>query len=166
MNKKDLEISIPSLSPDVSKIYYLSNKNEDYFLTSLYVYDIKTGKSELIQKGIGSTFSIFPDGKKILYSKLTEKNKNLVKIHDLYIYDLEKKKEKRLTFGLRANNPNLSPDGKTIVFTSQKDGTINLHLIDIEGKNHRQLTYFQNGEQLFNPRFSPNGQQNRFSIMR
>lgn len=149
----------PTFSPDGSKIYYLSNKNEDYFLTSLYVYDIKTGKTELIQKGVSSTFSIFPDGNKILYSKLTEKNKNLVKIHDLYVYDLEKKKEKRLTFGLRANNPSLSPDGKTIVFISQKDGTLNLHLIDIEGKNHRQLTFFKNGEQLFNPKFSPDGQK-------
>ncbi|MCX8056500.1 MAG: biopolymer transporter Tol [Ignavibacteria bacterium] len=149
----------PTFSPDGSKIYYLSNKGEDYFLTSLYVYDLKTKNSEKIQSGVSSTFSLFPDGNKILYAKLTEKNKNLVKIHDLYIYDLEKKKEKRLTFGLRANNPALSPDGKTIVFISQKDGTLNLHLIDIEGKNHRQLTFFRNGEQIFNPKFSPDGQK-------
>lgn len=147
----------PQFSPDGYKIYYLSNKYEDYFLTSLYVYDLSTNKSELIQKGIKSNFSITPDGEKIIYSKLTEKNKNLIKIHDLYIYDLLKKDEKRLTYGLRANNPNLSPDGKTIVFTSQKDGTINLFLIDIEGKDLRQLTFFENGEQLFNPRFSLDG---------
>ncbi len=147
----------PAFGHDGEKIFYLSNKKEDYFLTSLYVYDLKNGKSELIKEGINSTFSIFPDGNKIIYARLSEKNKNLVKIHDLYIYDLEKKKEKRLTYGLRANNPSLSPDGKTIVFTSQKDGTINLHLIDIDGKNYRQLTYFNNGEQLFNPKFSPDG---------
>lgn len=147
----------PAFSPDGNKIYYLSNKNEDYFITSLYVYDLSTRKSELVQEGISSTFSIFPDGNKIIYSKLTEKNKNLVKINDIYIYDLEKKKEKRLTYGLRANNPGLSPDGKTVVFTSQRDGTINLFLIDIDGKDLRQLTFFNNGEQLFNPRFSPDG---------
>jgi Tol biopolymer transport system component len=147
----------PAFSPDGSKLYYLSNKNEDYFLTSLYVYDFKTKKSELVQKGVRTTFSITPDGNKIIYSKLTEKNKNLVKIHDLYIYDLNTKKEKRLTHGLRANNPSLSPDGKTIVYVSQKDGTLNLFLIDIEGKNNRQLTFFQNGEQVYNPKFSPDG---------
>jgi Tol biopolymer transport system component len=147
----------PAFSPDGSKLYYLSNKNEDYFLTSLYVYDFTTKKSELVQQGVRSTFSITPDGNKIIYSKLTEKNKNLVKIHDLYVYDLTKKKEKRLTYGLRANNPSLSPDGKTIVYVSQKDGTLNLFLIDIEGKNQRQLTFFQNGEQVYNPKFSPDG---------
>jgi Tol biopolymer transport system component len=147
----------PAFSPDGNKIYYLSNKSEDYFLTSLYAYDLNTKKSELIRAGVNSTFSIFPDGNKIIYAKLTEKNKNFVKIHDLYIYDLVKKQEKRLTKGLRANNPNLSPDGKTIVFTSQKDGTINLFLIDIDGSNYRQLTFFRNGEQLFNPKFSPDG---------
>jgi Tol biopolymer transport system component len=147
----------PAFSPDGSKLYYLSNKNEDYFLTSLYVYDFKSKKSELVQKGVRTTFSITPDGNKIIYSKLTEKNKNLVKIHDLYIYDLNTKKEKRLTHGLRANNPSLSPDGKTIVYVSQKDGTLNLFLIDIEGKNNRQLTFFQNGEQVYNPKFSPDG---------
>ncbi|MEJ5304512.1 MAG: biopolymer transporter Tol [Ignavibacteria bacterium] len=149
----------PVFSPDGSKLYYLSNKNEDYFLTSLYVYDFKTKKSELVQSGVRSTFALTPDGNKIIYSKLTEKNKNLVKIHDLYIYDLEKKKEKRLTYGLRANNPSLSPDGKTIVYVSQKDGTLNLFLIDIEGKNQRQLTFFKNGEQVYNPKFSPNGKK-------
>lgn len=147
----------PTFSPDGSKLYYLSNKNEDYFLTSLYVYDFNTKKSQLVQQGVRSTFSITPDGNKIIYSKLTEKNKNLVKIHDLYIYDLIQKKEKRLTYGLRANNPSLSPDEKTIVYVSQKDGTLNLFLIDIEGKNQRQLTYFQNGEQVYNPKFSPDG---------
>ena len=147
----------PIFSPDGSKLYYLSNKNEDYFLTSLYSYDFKTKESELVRPNVKSTFSITPDGNKIIYSKLTEKNKNLVKIHDLYIYDIKTKKEKRLTHGLRANNPSLSPDGKTIVYISQKDGTLNLFLIDIDGKNQRQLTFFRNGEQIFNPKFSPDG---------
>ncbi len=147
----------PVFHPMENKIFYLSNKNEDYFLTSIYAYDLNTKKSELIVSGVSSTFSITPDGEKLIYSRLTEKNKNLVKIHDIYIYDLRNKKEKRLTRGLRANNPSVSPDGKTIVFTSQKDGTINLFLIDIDGKDYRQLTYYKNGEQLFNPRFSTNG---------
>lgn len=147
----------PVFSPDGNKIYYLSNKNEDYFITSIYAYDLNQKKSELVVKGVSSTFSIFPEGDKILYAKLTEENKNLIKIHDLYIYDLKTKKDQRLTEGLRANNPFISPDGKTIAFLSQKDGTLNLFLIDVDGKNYRQLTHFKNGEQLFNPRFSPDG---------
>ncbi len=147
----------PVFSKDGSKVYYLSNKNEDYFITSLYEYDLKTNTSKLIQPGINSAISISPGNDKIYYARLTEKNKHFVKIHDLYVYDLTRKKETRLTYGLRANYPTLSPDGKTIAYLSQKDGTLNIFLIDSDGQNNRKLTEFKNGEQIFSLRFSPKG---------
>jgi hypothetical protein len=66
-------------------------------------------------------------------------------------------KETRLTYDLRANNPSISHDGKTIVFTSEKDGTGNLATVTVDGKNLKQLTMYGNGEQVFNPQFSPDG---------
>lgn len=147
----------PTFSPDGKKIYYLSNKGQDYFLSSLYVYDLEKKQSTLLVDGVSSTIAITPDNQKIIYAKLSEKNKNLVKVHDLYIYDLTTKKEKRLTYGLRANNPSLSFDGKTIAFITQKDGTLNINLINIDGTGLRHLTTFNNGEQIFNPKFSLDG---------
>jgi hypothetical protein len=78
----------------------------------------------------------------------------LINIHDLYVYDIDTKKEDRLTFGLRANNPSVSSDGKNIVFLFQKDGTSNIGIVDIDGKNLKQLTFYSAGEQVFNPKFS------------
>jgi hypothetical protein len=77
-----------------------------------------------------------------------------VNIHDLYVYDVEEDDETRITFGLRANNPSVSHDGKKIVFIYQKDGTTNLGMVDIDGSNFKRLTFYENGEQVYNPKFS------------
>jgi Tol biopolymer transport system component len=146
----------PTFSSDGKKIYYISNKNSDYFSpSSLYEYDIESKKDTLIKTGIRSTFSFIPNTKKVIYSKISDDNPNWYNVHDLYVYEIETKKETRLTFNLRANHPNVSNDGKRIVFLFQRDGTTNLGVVDIEGKNFRQLTFFSNGEQVYNPKFSP-----------
>ncbi len=145
----------PTFSPDGKKILYISNKSSDYFSpASIYEYDEQTDKSKILIAGVRSTFSWLPGENKILYSKISENNPNSYNVHDLYIYDLDKDDETRLTFNMRANQPNLSHDGSKIVFLFQKDGTTNLGLVDINGKNFKQLTTFENGEQVYNPKFS------------
>lgn len=145
----------PKFSKDGKKVFYISNKSSDYFVpSSIFEYDLETGKEKLIVSGVRSTFSFTPDGNQIIYAKITEDNPNWYNVHDLFIYDLIKEKEERLTENLRANQPYLSHDGKKIVFLFQKDGTTNLGLIDIDGKNFKPLTFFKNGEQVYNPKFS------------
>ena len=152
----------PFFSNDGSKIFYISNKSNDYFSSSsLYMLDLKTKVEKEITSQIRSSVSVVPGTNKIVYSKLSDSNPRLVNIHDLYIYDLDEEKETRLTFGLRANNPSVSNDGKKIVFVYQNDGTVNLGTVDIDGKNlptgqasFKRLTFFDKGEQLFNPKFS------------
>ncbi len=145
----------PQFSADGEKIYYISNKSQDYLsLSSLYEYNLKTGKETKLIDDVHSTFSVLPDTNKILYAKLSDDNKNWIKIHDIYIYDLKTKDEKRLTKGLRANNPSLSHNAKKIVFVFQKDGTSNLGLVNIDGTGFKRITFFENGEQVYNPKFS------------
>lgn len=145
----------PQYSDDGNKIFYVSNKSSDYFSPAgIYQYDLITKEEKLLVGTVRSTFSLIPETKKILYAKLSDDNKNWYNVHDLYTYDIENEDEVRLTYNLRANQPNLSHDGKKIVFLYQKDGTSNLGLIDIDGNNFKPLTFFQNGEQVFNPKFS------------
>lgn len=146
----------PTFSADEKKIYYISNKSSDYFgPASIFELDTETKTEKLLVPSVRSTFSFTPDGKKIIYAKITEDNPNWYNVHDLFIYDIENKKESRLTHNLRANQPSLSSDGKLIVFLYQKDGTTNLATVDIEGNNFKRLTFFENGEQVYNPKFSP-----------
>ena len=104
--------------------------------------------------GVRSTYSWIPGENKIVYSRLTEDNQNWYNVHDIYIYDLDKEEENRLTYNLRANQPSVSHNGRQIVFLLQKDGTTNLALIDIDGKNFKPLSSYRNGEQVYNPKFS------------
>ncbi len=148
----------PQFSRDGSKVFFVSNKSSDYFSpSSIYELDLKTGKEKKLVEDVRSTFTVFDSSNKIIYSRLSDDNKNWVNIHDLYVYDIIKDKESRLTFGLRANNPSVSNDGRKIVFVFQKDGTSNIGMVSIDGKNFKRLTFFENGEQVFNPKFSNDG---------
>lgn len=145
----------PTFSKDGKKVLYISNKSSDYFIGSaLYLFDLETKKEKLISAGVRSTYSWIDDESKIVYSKITDNNPYWYNVHDIFIYDIAKDDEKRLTENLRANQPSVSNDGKNIVFLFQKDGTTNLGVVNIDGTNFRQITFFENGEQVYNPKYS------------
>ncbi|RJP74254.1 MAG: biopolymer transporter Tol [Ignavibacteriales bacterium] len=145
----------PVFSEDGLKIYYCSNKTSDYFSpSSIIEYDIKPKEEKVIIPGIRSTLGLLPGTDKIIYSKLSEDNPGWTNIHDIYVYDISDEEETRLTNGLRANQPTVSNDGKKIAFIFQKDGTTNIGIIDSDGKNFKRLTFYEHGEQVFNPKFS------------
>lgn len=148
----------PTFSPDGTQLAYISNKEADYFAqSSIYLYNLRTKQEKKLVDGVRSNLSWSPDGKAIYYTKTTRRNKFWSDLHDIYMYDLEQDEETRLTYGLRANAPSVSPDGKNIAYVAGKDGTLNLFVMDSEGNNRRQLTAFSNGEQVYNPKWSPDG---------
>ncbi|OGU25461.1 MAG: hypothetical protein A2X66_01090 [Ignavibacteria bacterium GWA2_54_16] len=150
--------AFPAFSPDGKTIAYVSNKGEDYFgLSSVYLYNLQLRTTRKLDIQVRSTLSYSPDGRYLYYSKLSRKNGFWAKLYDLYRYDLVEDEEIQLTNGWRAWNPNLSSDGKRIVFARGSDGTANVTVSDADGKNMRQLTHFTNGEQVFTPRWSPDG---------
>ena len=101
------------------------------------------------------TLTFWVNGKnKIVYSKLGNDNPDFYNVHDLYVYDIDNDSEIRLTHDLRANQPDVSHNGSNIVFLFERDGSTNLGTVDIDGKNFKQLTFFQYGEQVYNPKFS------------
>lgn len=67
----------------------------------------------------------------------------------------------RLTVGMRATAPDVSPDGEHITFTINSKGTTYLQIADIdpEGRviNVRDLVPSARFEQAYTPRFSPDG---------
>jgi hypothetical protein len=148
----------PVYSPDGTKAAYTSTKGGDYFgLSALYVYDFKMHVETLLQGGVGSAPAWSPDGKRLYYAKITRDNPHWSLYYDLYSYDLEKKEESRVTTTKRAVSPSLSPDGSRLVCIVNADGTTNLVTMRVDGSDVRPLTTFSEGEQVFNPRWSPDG---------
>ena len=60
--------------------------------------------------------------------------------------------------------PVFSPDGNSIVFTSERDGNQEVYLFDLESKNLINLT--KNNGDDWNPRFYPDGRKIIFQSTR
>jgi len=155
----------------------------------------RTEAQPLLKRTYGrdSSFSISPDGSKIIYAKLGD-YEQFYKFYDLYLFDLETEKETRLSEGLRARDPSWSPnpdpdpDNPQIVAVINQSGTNNLALINLHSPsspgtnssiNENQhlykpitkediiyLTDFRDGTQLSQPSWSPDGKMITFSAWR
>ncbi len=169
----------PSFAPDGERFAFVSTGSGSYMgQSSLFVTKLDSVAEEIVQ-GVGTEISWSPDGKKLYYARIDNHNPFFSNQSDLYAYDLEKEKETRLTFGLRAMSPNVSPDGKKLAFVVGNDGTSNLATLSLDsvsvriawvrmnGKeergispapaSYRRLTAYSNGEQVYGPKWSPNG---------
>jgi hypothetical protein len=80
---------------------------------------------------------------------------------------VEKNRE-RLTFGRRAREPDVSADGRRIVYVTDRSATSTLRIADLapSGKLHgeRRLAPSAYFEQAFTPRFSPDGTKVAYGV--
>ena len=175
-------------SPDMKQIIFQAEeKGGDNPFYQIFVMDLATGAYRRISPGIGrTTCSYFsPDGKKVIFasSHLDPQAKKHQEeefrqreddrrrgVRRRYQWDFDPYMEifesnpdgsglKRLTnsTGYDAEG-SFSPDGKQIVFCSNRDGNLQLYLMDADGKNVRRLT---NVPGCYNggPFFSPDGKR-------
>lgn len=123
---------------------------------------------DVLQGGVNSRFSISPDGKTLLYSRYTGTSCEVKKFNDLFLFDLAKEEETRITTQKRLETPCFSPNGKNFAAITQKDGTNNLVLGKIpqtgECDSLTTLTSYASGEQVLTPVFSPDGKTIYFSL--
>ncbi len=75
--------------------------------------------------------SWFPDSKQIIYDKI-DYSSRYERFSDLYIYDLETKKTRSLTKSLRAREPAVSTDGKSLAFVKLEGGKTQLAIVHLD----------------------------------
>ncbi|MBI4748243.1 MAG: protein kinase [Acidobacteria bacterium] len=95
--------------------------------------DLSQARQVLPASGIESV-DLMPEA--IVYTLLDSGN------YDIWIMDAEGKNQKQLTENQGLNyTPVITPDGRTIVFGSNRSGSSNLWRMDIDGGNVKQLTH-------------------------
>jgi len=86
--------------------------------------------------------------------------------NDLYKYDRTTRTTTRLTEGLRAANPNFSPDGRRVVFEVAQNMARGLALYDLDSGAVQTLIPPEQFEVIYTPVFSPDGKTIAFSWWR
>jgi hypothetical protein len=121
----------------------------------------------LVRTNDASQAAPHPDGKRILYSNVAPV-RDIYGRHDLYSYDLESGESERLTRNWRAYQPDVSPDGRRIVYVVQAAGATHLETAELADLAHtrRRLFEGQPGDQVFTPRWAPDGRRVAFSAWR
>jgi len=108
---------------------------------------------------------ISPDGKFVLYTRHEIFDNHYV-YADLYLWDLEKKEERRLTERARAYNPVFFPDGKRILFAQQRpDGQApSLAIYELDTERVVPFYEFPDGTLLDSFAISPDGTKIALSL--
>src|SRR6266849_1418760 len=99
-------------------------------------------------EGTWISLDVSPDGKSVLFELLG----------DLYSLPMEGGEAKPVMTGLPFDSqPRYSPDGKQIVFLSDRDGSENVWIANADGSNAKKLT--KDKEAIFSsPVWTPDGQ--------
>jgi Tol biopolymer transport system component len=155
-------ISEPVFSPDGRYIAYSESNQDEYPTLRLMEVDGR-GDNALCRRNWGEGISWSPDGKRIAFSQY-ELHRSFSLYQDLYLYDLEKKKVSRLTRGLRARDPDFSPDGERVLFVANRLGKNDLAVLDLKVEKIIYLTQNKEEIQYSKPRLSPDGKRIAVSV--
>jgi hypothetical protein len=156
----------PAFSPDGTRIAFLSNKGSDFSATSLYLTDREAKKPEQIEGGVSSRAVFSPDGKRLAYAKHQRADAYGARLSDLFVYDIEKKKETRVSHKARAAEPQWTPDGAQLLCVTNADGTHRLARMNLDGTGAQTLYGGEGGVQIYAPQYSPDGSRILFGVFK
>lgn len=139
-------------SPDGLSVIFNGKMGKD---TTHYVYTVNidgTNLKKINNKGDDACSHYFPDGKHLIWTSTRDHldmhrgnysdPKDYPQGAELYVSDLEGNKVKRLTNNKQYDaEVGVSPDGKTILFSRQTNGMIDLWTMNPDGSNQKQITF-------------------------
>ena len=133
----------PAIHPDGKKIAFSSDRSGRVMLYEMDQYGDNLKQLTFVGS-YNSSPDWSPDGQSIVFSGYSGGRFDLFLIKDVH----GKRKTVRLTTARKSNgrwadneSPSFSPDGRQIVFTSNRTGVYQLYLINVDGTNLRRITF-------------------------
>ena len=155
LTTRGIRQTAPRFSPDGEWIAYTSTSLSRYPQIRLMRADGSEDR-RLVDRNGGAGLSWTPDGGAIVFDEV-EVYRTFYRFFDLRVVDVQTGKVRRLTRGQRAREPDVSPDGQTIVFVRKMGDRSDLHLVGRDGGGLRALTSSPAETEWGDPRFSPDG---------
>ncbi len=126
------------------------------------VYKLLDMETYMEMETVGSP-NISPDGEQIIFTRGWVDKMNDRTASNLWITDIGGERIRELTHGnWRDSSPVWSPDGKKIVFLSDRDGTDQIHVMWLDTREVAQLTHLERSPG--NLRWSPDGKLLAFTM--
>lgn len=140
----------PRFSPNIQQILYMSYSGKE---PRVFLRDLQTGREESMGRFQGMSFAprFNHDGSKMLMSIASG---GTTSIHEM---DLRSRQMRKLTnqAGVIDTSPSYSPDGRYIVFNSDRGGSQQIYVMDANGGNIQRISYGQGN--YATPVWSPRG---------
>ena len=155
ITKRGIRQVEPRFSPDGSWIAYTSQTLERFPEIRLVGGD-GSGDRRLALRNGGSGLGWTPDGRHLVYAELQVHGTYSV-FNDLSLVEVPSGRVRRLTRGLRAYDPDVSPDGGRIVFARKLGDRSDLFTVGIDGRDLQRITSSPAAVEWSAPRFSPDG---------
>ena len=144
--------SAPSWGPDGRLLYVAHTENGNEF-------HVASPAGEILQRvpvppritSVGGV-SWFPDGTGLAFAGRTEEPEQS---YDICFMKLDGEEPALERIVEDAIQPAFSPDGQRLVFTTHRDGNLELYVMDVDGRNLRNLTRHEGYDA--HPFWSPDG---------
>jgi TolB protein len=163
----------PLWSPDGSKILFISYRNSDSNRDSLgvtsdiFVMEADGSDQRQLTNNPSSDYypDWSPDGSEILFlSRYRVDRHDRTIATDIFVMNVDGSNKRNITNDFSWDHAaRWAPDGKRIVFASNRGGSIDIYIIDKEGNNEQRLTR----ESInLSPVWSPDGRRIAFTSQR
>jgi tricorn protease len=137
-------------TPDGKAVLFESSRDWEPYGAEpcVYVASLKGGTPYRLHDATGTPAALSPDGNRVAFvrrdSSWWRKGYRGSATGDLWLHDLKSNQFSRLTQTDTPDTfPMWSPDGKTLYFVSERDGTYNLWSMDVASKAVKQLTRYK-----------------------
>lgn len=157
-------IGWPRFSVDGKRLVYVAS--DGYTDQMARVIDTATGKQIEQRRFKGSGVAVLSPDRRLFIETMGHSWRTFYGYSDIYAYDRQTRQHRPLTDGQRANDPDISPDGRSVVFVRNELGKQDLCAVSIDGGKVMTLLRGVNGDQVATPRFSPDGRRVAFSMWR